>query len=153
MSSSINVIIRKFGTSHPGIEQSIGISSFQLVSRVWLFVVRHGLHYARLPYPSSTPRAYSISCPSHRWCHPTISSSVVPFSSHLQSFPASGSFQMSQLFASGGQNIGVSASYIQSTSCEMPGWMKHKLESRLLREISRTSDMPMTPPYWQKVKN
>ena len=65
---------------------------------------------ARLPCPSPTPRAYSNSCPSSRWCHPTISSSVVPFSSHLQSFPASGSFPMSQLFTSGGQNIGVSAS-------------------------------------------
>ena len=55
-------------------------------------------------------RVYSNSCPLSRWCHPTISPSVVPFSSHLQSFPASGSFQMSQFFASGGQNIGISAS-------------------------------------------
>ena len=58
----------------------------------------HGLHQARLPYPSSTPEACSNSCPSSRWCHPTISSSVVPFSSCLQSFPASGSFQMSPFF-------------------------------------------------------
>ena len=70
----------------------------------------HGLQHARLPYPSPTPRAYSNSCPLSWWCHPTISSSVVPFSSHLQSFPASGSFPMSQLFTSGGQSIGVSAS-------------------------------------------
>jgi len=70
----------------------------------------HGLQHPRLPCPSPTPRAYSNSCPSLQWCHPTISSSVVPFSSHLQSFPASGSSQMSQFFASGGQNIGVSAS-------------------------------------------
>ena len=70
----------------------------------------HGLQHARPPCPSPAPRLYSNSCPSHQWCHPTISSSVTPFSSHLQSFPASGSFQMSQLFASGGQNIGVSAS-------------------------------------------
>ena len=70
----------------------------------------HGLHHARLPCPSPTSRAYSNSCPSHWWCHPTISSSVVPFSSCLQSFPASGSFQMSQFFTSGGQSIGVSAS-------------------------------------------
>ena len=55
----------------------------------------HGLQHARLPCPSSTPRTYSNSCPSSRWCHPTILSSVVPFSSSLQSFPASGSFQMS----------------------------------------------------------
>ena len=60
-------------------------------------------------YPSPTPRAYSNSCPLSRRCHPTISSSVVPFSSCLQSFPASGSFQISQFFASGGQSMGVSA--------------------------------------------
>ena len=70
----------------------------------------HGLQRARPSCPSPTPGAYSNSCPSHQWCHPTISSSVVPFSSHLQSFPASGSFQMSQFFTSGGQSIGVSAS-------------------------------------------
>ena len=70
----------------------------------------HGLQHARLPCPSPTSRAYSNSCPLSWWCHPTISSSVVPFSSCLQSFPASGSFQMSQLFASGGQSIRVSTS-------------------------------------------
>ena len=70
----------------------------------------HGLQHARPPCSSPTPRACSDSCPSSRWCHPTISSSVIPFSSCLQSFPASGSFQMSQVFASGGQSIGVSAS-------------------------------------------
>ena len=70
----------------------------------------HGLQHARPPCPSLTPGVYSNSCPLSWWCHPTTSSSVVPFSSHLQSFPASGSFQMSQFFASGNQNIGVSAS-------------------------------------------
>ena len=70
----------------------------------------HGLQHARPPCPSPTPRVYSNSCPLSRWYHPTISSSVVPFSSCLQSFPASGSFLMSQFFASGGQSIGVSAS-------------------------------------------
>ena len=64
---------------------------------------------AILHCPSPTPRAYSNSCPSSQWCHPTISSSVIPFSSCLQSFPASGSFQMSQFFESGGPSIGVSA--------------------------------------------
>ena len=68
-----------------------------------------GLQHARPPCPSPTPRVYSNSCPLSWWCHPTILSSVVPFSC-LQSFPASGSFQMSQFFASGGQSIGVSAS-------------------------------------------
>ena len=70
----------------------------------------HESQHARLPCPSPTPRVYPNSCPLSRWCHPTISSSVIPFSSHLQSFPASRSFQMSKLFASGGQSIGVSAS-------------------------------------------
>ena len=70
----------------------------------------HGLQDVKLSCPSPTPGAYSNSCPSSRWCHLTISSSVIPFSSCLQSFPISGSFQMSQLFASGGQNIGVSPS-------------------------------------------
>ena len=69
-----------------------------------------GLQHTRLPYPSPTPRACSNSCPSSQWCHTTISSSVVPFSSCLQSFPASGSFLRSQVFASGGQSIGTSAS-------------------------------------------
>ena len=70
----------------------------------------HGLQHARPSCPSLITGTYSNSCPSGLWCHPTISSSVVPFSSHLQSFPASGSFPMSQFFASGGQGIGVSAS-------------------------------------------
>ena len=70
----------------------------------------HGLQYVRLPCPSPTPQAYSNSCPLSRWCHPTISSSVIPSSSHLQSFPVSVSFPMSQLFTSSGQSIGVSAS-------------------------------------------
>ena len=70
----------------------------------------HGLQQARLPCPSPTPRACSNSCPLSRWCHPTISSSVIPFSSCLQSFPASGSFPRSQFFTSGGQSIRVSAS-------------------------------------------
>ena len=70
----------------------------------------HGLHHTRLPCPSPTPRVHPNSCPLSRWCHPTISSSVVPFSACLQFFPASRSSQMSQLFVSGGQNIRLSAS-------------------------------------------
>ena len=70
----------------------------------------HGLHHARPSWPSPAPRVYSNSRPLSRWCHPTISSSVIPVSSCLQSFPASESFQMSQFFTSGGQSIGVSAS-------------------------------------------
>ena len=70
----------------------------------------HGLQHTGLPCPSPTPGAYSNPCWLSWWCHPTISSSLIPFSSCLQSFPASGSFQMSQYFASDGQSIGVSAS-------------------------------------------
>ena len=70
----------------------------------------HELQHARPPCSSPTPGVYSNSCPLSRWCHPAISSSVVPFSSPFQSFPASGSFPMSQFFASGAQCIGVSVS-------------------------------------------
>ena len=107
--------------------------SFYLMPKQWLLCARDGdnLHTFSLlvqslitvrlfatpwtaprrpPCPSPTPRAYSNSCPSKLRCHPTISSTGLPFSSHLQSFPASGSFPMSQFFASGGQSIGVSAS-------------------------------------------
>ena len=70
----------------------------------------HGLQLDRLPCPSLSPRACSNSCPSSLWCHPIISSSVAPFSSCPQSFPASGSFLMSRLFTSGGQSIGASVS-------------------------------------------
>ena len=73
---------------------------------LWL----HGLQYARLPYPSLVPGVCLDSCPLSWWCHPTLSFSIVPFSSRLQSFPASGSFLMSQLFASGGQRIAASVS-------------------------------------------
>ena len=85
---------------------SVQFSSSVISDSLW----PNGLQHARPPCPSPTPGVYSNSCPFSWWCHPTISSSVVPFSSHLQSFPASGSFQMSQLFASGGQSTGVSAS-------------------------------------------
>ena len=85
---------------------SVQFSPSVMCDTLW----RHGLQHARLPCPSPTPRAYWNSCPLSQWCHPTISSSVIPFFSCLQSFPASGSFQMSPLFASGGQSIGVSAS-------------------------------------------
>ena len=72
----------------------------------------HGLQHTRIPHPSLFPRVCSNSCPLSQWCHPTISSSVIPFSSRLQSFPAAGSFPMSPLFTSGGQNIGASASVL-----------------------------------------
>ena len=87
--------------------QSVQFSS---VAQSCLTLQLHGLQHIRPPCLPPTPGIYSNSCPLIWWCHPTISSSVVPFSSCLQSFPASGSFQMSQLFASGGQSVGVSAS-------------------------------------------
>ena len=84
-------------------------SSVPSLCCVWLFVT-HGLQQARLLCPSPTPGACSNSCPSSQRYHPNVSSSVIPFSSCLQSFPASGSFPMSQFFPSGGQSTGVSAS-------------------------------------------
>ena len=96
----------------------------------------HGLLQARLPCPSPTARAYSISCPLSWWCHPTISFSVIPFSC-LQSFPASGSFPISQFFTSGGQNIGASTSVLPKSiqdwfPLEFPG-----LISLQSKELSR----------------
>ena len=70
----------------------------------------HGLQHTRLPCPSTTPRAYSNSCPLSQWCHPTMSLSVSPLSSYLQSLPASGSLPMGQSFSSGGQSVWASAS-------------------------------------------
>ena len=91
-----------------------GILSFTSV-QFSCSVVSHSLRphesqHARPPCPSPTPRVHPNSCPSSQWCHPAISPSVIPYSSCPQSFPAPGSFPMSQLFASGGQSIGVSAS-------------------------------------------
>ena len=104
-----------------GFQQSIlqakwgrGVVQFSSVQSLRLscveFLWPHGLHYSSVPCPSPMPGACSNSCPSRWWRHPTISSSVVPISSYLQSFPASGSFPMSQFFASCGQSIRVSAS-------------------------------------------
>ena len=87
-------------------------SSVQSLSRVSLFETpwTHEPQHTRPPCPSPTPRVHPNWCPFSRWCHPTVTSSVVPFSSHLQSCPASGSFKISLSFTSGGQRIGVSAS-------------------------------------------
>ena len=105
----------------------------------------HRLQHARFPCPSPTPRVYSSSGPLSQGCHPAISSSVVPFSSRLQPFPGSGSFQMSQLFTSGGQSIGVSASasvlpmYIQDWfPLEWTGWIS-LLSKGLSRVFSNTT--------------
>ena len=96
---------------------SFSLSSFILIKRLFQFnsvmfdsLLSHGLQHTKPPCPSPTPGVYSNSRPLSLWCHPTISCSVIPFSSRLQSFSESGSFQMSQVFASGDQSIGVSAS-------------------------------------------
>ena len=85
---------------------SVQFSRLAMSNSLW----PHGLHHTRPPCPSPTPGLYPNSSPLSWWCHPTISSSVISFFSYLQSFPASGSFPMSQLFTSSGQSIGVSAS-------------------------------------------
>ena len=85
------------------------VAAVQSLNHVQVFVT-HGLQHTRLPCPSLSPRVCSNSCLLSKWCHPTILWSVIPFSSCLQSFPASGSFPMSQLFASGGPSIGALAS-------------------------------------------
>ena len=90
-------------------DRSGGMAVVQLLSHVQLFATRWRLQHARLPCPSLSPRVCTNSCPLSRWRHPTISSSVAPFSSRLQSFLESGSFLMSQPFVSGGQSIGASA--------------------------------------------
>ena len=98
-------------SNHRNVNQkSYPLSSVQLLKLCLILCDSHELQLARLPCSSPTPEAYSNSWPSNQWCHPTISSSVIPFSSRLQSFPASGSFQMSWFFTSDGQSIGVSAS-------------------------------------------
>ena len=87
----------------------------------------HELQHARPPCPSQNPQVYPNPCPSSRWCHPAITSSVVPFSSCPQSFPALGSFPMSQLFASGGQSMG-SFSFNISPSNEHPGMISFRMD-------------------------
>ena len=112
---------------------------FQFSSVVSDSLRPHGLQHARLPVPSPAPRAYSNSCLSSQWCHPTISSSVIPFSSRLQSFPISGSFPMSQFFALGGQSSPASASVLLMNIQDWfpwgwTGWIS--LQSRGLSRVS-----------------
>ena len=94
----------------------------------------HGLQHTRPPSPSPTPGVYSNSSPLSWWCHPTISSSVIPFS-RLQTFPASGSFQISQFFTSGGQSIGVSAS---ASVLPNPGLISFRMDWLDLLAVQRT---------------
>ena len=124
-----------------GIFSSVQFSLSVVSDSLWL----HGPQHARPPCPSPTPGVYPNSRPLSRWCHPTISSSVFPFSFYLQSSPASGSFQMSQFFASGGQTIGVSASasVLQMNTqdwspLEWTGWISLQ-SKRLSRIFSNTT--------------
>ena len=125
----------------------------------------HGLQHARLPCPSSIPGACSNACPLSQWCHPTTSSSVVPFSC-LQSFPASGSFPLSQFFTSGGQRIGASA-LASVLLVNIQGWFPLRLTSLislLTKGLSRVfsstiikknqffsaQTLTSIPDYWKK---
>ena len=130
------------GGNRYSIKQSVQFSHSVVSNSLW----PHELQNARPPCPSPTPGVYSNSCPLSQWCHPTISFSVVPFSSCPQSFPASGSFQMSQLFASGSQSIGVSDSVsvlpMNTQDWSPLGWMGWiTLQSKeLSRVFSNTTD-------------
>ena len=118
---------------------SVQFSSLVVSKSLW----PHGMQLTRLPCPSPTPGVYSNSFPLSQWCHPTISSSVIPFSSCLQSFPATGSFQIDQFFALSGQSIGVSTSVLSmNTQNWFPlgwtGWIS--LHSKgLSRVFSKTT--------------
>ena len=130
----------KFNNQKTNIMASSPISSVQfsipLVSNSFR---SHGLQHARPPCPSSTPGVYSNSCPLGRWCHPTISSSFIPFSSYLQSFPASRAFQMSQFFASGGPSIRVSVSIQDWFPLGWTGWISLQSKSLLQHHSSKAS--------------
>ena len=105
----------------------------------------HGLQHTRPPCPSPAPRVYPNSCPLSWWCHPTISCSVIPFSC-LQSFPASGSFPMSQLFASGGQNTGVSAS-VSVLPIKHPGLISFRMDWSDLLAVQGIQESSLTPQF------
>ena len=104
--SRTDCIVHQIWQKFAPVFSSVHFSCSVMSNSLW----PHELQHARPPCLSPIPRVYSNSCPLSRWCHPTISLSVVPFSSRLQSFPAWGSFLVSQFFTSGGQCIGVSAS-------------------------------------------
>ena len=108
----------------------------------------HGLQHTRLPCPSPSPWAYSNSCPLSQWCHPTISSSVAPFSSCLQFFPASGSFIVSRLLASGGQSTGASAS-ASVLPVNIQGWFPLWLTSLISLQSKGLSRVFSNTTLWK----
>ena len=116
---------------------------FSSATQSYLTLWTHGLQHARIPCPPPSPRACSNSCPSSWWCYPTISSSVIPFYSPLQFFPASGSFLVSHFFPSGGQSIGASASVLPKNIQDwfplgLTGWISLKFKE-LSRLFSNTT--------------
>ena len=129
---------------------SVQFSCSALSNSLWPY----GLQHTRLPCPSPIPRACSNSCASSQWCHATIWSSVVPFSSCLQSFPASGSFPMSQFFSSGGQSIGASASVLPMNIQDFRiDWfdllaVQGTLKSLLQHHSSKASILVAQPSLW-----
>ena len=111
----------------------------------------HELQHARPPCPSPIPRVHRNSCPFSRWCHPIISSSVIPFSARPQSFPASGSFQMSQLFASGGQR---DWSFSCSPSNEHPGLISFRMDCWDLLAVQGTLFQESSPtPQFESINS
>ena len=140
---------------------------FLLFSRSVVFscLQPHGLQHARLPCPSLSPGVCSNSCPLSQWCHPTISSSVVCFSSGLQSFPVSGSFPMSRLFTSGSQSIRVSASVLPvniqgwfplgltDLISLLPEWLSRVFSSTTIQKHQFFSAQPSYGPTLTSVHN
>ena len=134
------IVCLKLHARFLGIDSSVQFSCSVVSDSLW----PRGLQQARPPCPSPTPRVYSNSCPLSRWCYPTISSSVIPFSSHVQSFPAYGSFLMSQFFTSGDQSIAISASSwvlpMNTQDWSPLGWTGWFLQSKgLSRVFSNTT--------------
>ena len=125
----------------------------QLLSHVWLFVTPESrLQCSRLPCPSLSLGVFSDSCLLNRWCHPTISYSVTPFSSCPWSFPASGSFPMSQLFTSGGQSIGVSAS-ASVLPMHVQGWFPLGLTDLISLQSKGLSRLFSSMTVWKHINN
>ena len=130
---------------------SLRFSSVQSLSRVWLFATPW-MQHAWSPCPSPPPRAHSNSCPLSQWCHPTIPSSIVPFSSCPQSFPASGSFPVSTLFGSGGRSIGVSAS-ASVLPISIQGWFPLGLTGLISLQSKGLSRESSPVPHFESVSS
>ena len=131
---------------------NFGFSSVQFYRSVVSCSLRpHALQHTRPPCPSPTPRVHSVSCPSSQWCHPAISSSIVPFSSCPQSLPASESFPMSQLFTWGGQSTGVSASvlFLPKNTQDWSPLEWTRLDALVPSEVSRTMTRSPSPRSWR----